>query len=256
MASLTVELVPALSDNYVYLIHDPATGASGVVDPAEAAPVEAALARAGRKLDVILNTHHHGDHTGGNAALKAAFRCPVLGPAGEVDKIPTIDRAMQEGDVVTFGSLRFFVIDTPGHTKGHVSLWCREAGVLFCGDTLFSLGCGRLLEGTFEQMWDSLLKLRTLPDETLVYCGHEYTQSNARFATTIDPGNAALAARAEEVDRLRRAGSPTIPARLGDEKATNPFLRADDPTIAQAVGLVGARPADVFTMVRRAKDNF
>jgi hydroxyacylglutathione hydrolase len=128
--------------------------------------------------------------------------------------------------------------------------------VLFCGDTLFSLGCGRVLEGTFEQMWDSLLKLRTLPDDTLIYCGHEYTQSNARFATTIDPANAALAARAAEVDRLRQAGSPTIPARLGDEKATNPFLRADDPTIAQAVGLLGARPADVFTMVRRAKDNF
>jgi len=256
MASLTVELVPALTDNYIYLIHDPATGASGVVDPADAAPVEAALARAGRRLDVILNTHHHADHTGGNAALKAAFRCPVMGPAGEADKIPMLDRTMHEGDVVAFGSLRFTVIDTPGHTKGHVSLLCREAGVLFCGDTLFSLGCGRILEGSFEQMWDSLLKLRALPDDTLVYCGHEYTQSNARFATTMEPDNAALTARAADVDRLRRAGLPTIPARLGDEKATNPFLRADEPSVARAVGLVGARPADVFAMVRRAKDNF
>lgn len=256
MASLTVELVPALTDNYVYLIHDPATGASGVIDPAEAAPVEAALARSGRRLDVILNTHHHPDHTNGNAALKAAYRCPVIGPAGETDKIPTLDRAMHEGDAVTFGSLRFLVIDTPGHTRGHVSLWCREAGVLFCGDTLFSLGCGRVLEGTFEQMWELLLKLRGLPDDTLVYCGHEYTRSNARFATTMDPENAALADRAAEVDRLREAGVPTIPARLGDEKATNPFLRADDPGMARAVGLVGARPADVFAMIRRAKDNF
>jgi len=256
MAPLTVELVPALSDNYIYLINDPETGATGVVDPAEAAPVEAALAAKGWRLTHILITHHHADHTGGNADLKAKFGCPVIGPAAEADKIPTLDRTVSEGDTIAFGSFRFAVIDTPGHTAGHIALWCAAAGVLFSGDTLFSLGCGRMLEGTYEKFWASLKKLRALPDDTLVYCGHEYTKSNARFATTIDPGNAALAARAAEVDRLREAGIPTIPARLGDEKAINPFLRADDPGIAIAVGLTGARPVDVFAMVRRAKDNF
>jgi len=256
MATLDVHLIPALADNYIYLIRDPETGVVGVVDPAEAPPVNAALDRLGWRLSWILNTHHHADHTAGNRDLKARWHAKVIGPAADRDRIPDIDIAHGDGEGFSFGRRPVTVFDVPGHTSGHIAFWFSDADALFCGDTLFALGCGRLFEGTPAQMWASLLKLRALPDGTKVYCGHEYTASNARFAVHIDPGNAALAARADEVDRLRLADRPTIPSTIGLEKATNPFLRADDPDFAAALGLPGAAPSTVFAEIRRAKDHF
>ncbi|HZH27911.1 MAG TPA: hydroxyacylglutathione hydrolase [Azospirillaceae bacterium] len=256
MTSLHIELIPALSDNYIYLLRDAGTGTVAVVDPAAAEPVEAALARHGWRLDLILNTHHHGDHVGGNADLKRRFGCPIVGPKAEAVRIPGLDRGVVEGDRVDVGGFAFEVLEVPGHTAGHIAFWCAEADALFCGDALFSLGCGRMFEGTAPQMWASLDKLRRLPDTAHIHCGHEYTQSNARFALSLDPSNLQLQARAAEVDVLRAAGRPTIPASLGWEKAVNPFLRCDDPGIQAAVGLSNADPAVVFAEVRRRKDSF
>lgn len=256
MDKLDIRLIPALTDNYIYLVRDTETGAVGVVDPAEAEPVEMALADLGWRLNVILNTHHHADHTAGNRDLKARWHATVIGPAADRDRIAGIDRAYADGEGFTFGARPVRVFDTPGHTRGHISFWFEDADALFSGDTLFSLGCGRLFEGTPAQMWDSLLKLRGLPETTRVYCGHEYTQSNARYARHIDPQNQALAARAAEVDRLRLALEPTLPSTIGLERATNPFLRADDPSLAAAMGMAGADPISVFAAIRQGKDTF
>jgi hydroxyacylglutathione hydrolase len=242
MASLEVVPVPALSDNYVWLLRDEATGTVAVVDPGEAAPVEIALAQRGWKAAVILLTHHHGDHVGGVAALKAAHGAAVIGAAADAHRLPALDRAVSPGDTVAVGESQAVVIDTPGHTRGHIAYHFAEAGVLACGDTLFSLGCGRMFEGSAEEFFATLRRLAVLPDDTLVLCGHEYTQSNARFALTAEPDNAALRARAAEVEALRAAGRPTVPVRLGAEKATNPFLRARD--------------AAAFAALRAAKDSF
>lgn len=254
--ALDVILVPALQDNYVYLLREPATGTVAVVDPAEAAPVRAALDGRGWGLDLILNTHHHGDHIGGNADLKSFYGATIVGPAAETARIPDMDRTVAEGDTVAVGAETARVLETPGHTTGHIAFAFEGARALFCGDTLFSLGCGRMFEGTPDQMWASLAKLRALPDETRLYCGHEYTEANARFARSIDPDNPALVAKAEAVAAARRAGAPTIPSVLGEEKAANPFLRADDPSLAAAVGRQGAAPAEVFAEIRRLKDRF
>lgn len=256
MAKLEVELVPALSDNYVYLIHDPETGDTAVIDPAEPDPVIEALEHKGWKLGHILNTHHHADHIGGNMVLKERFGVPIVAPASEKSRIPVIDVAVREGDTYTVGKHTARVIETPGHTTGHIAFWFETADALFCGDTLFVLGCGRMFEGTPEQFWDSLKKLRGLPDSARVYCGHEYTQSNARFAVAVDPGNDALAARAKEIDATRAAGRPTIPSLLGDEKRINPFLRADDPAMQAAVGMAGKPAHAVFAEIRKRKDSF
>jgi len=256
MAALDVVLVPALSDNYVYLLHDPDTGATAVVDPGEAEPVEAALAARGWTLSQIVNTHHHGDHIGGNAALKAKHGAQLIGPRAEAARIPGMDVTVGAGDSVEIAGHQATVYETPGHTTGHISLHVPGSHALFCGDTLFALGCGRMFEGTPAQFWASLSTLRTLPAETRIYCGHEYTQSNARFALAIDGGNAALKARAAEIDRLRAAGQPTVPSTLAQELGTNPFLRADDPAMAAAVGKAGAAPAEVFAEIRRRKDSF
>ena len=256
MAALDIVLVPALSDNYVYLLHDPDSGATAVVDPGEAAPVEAALAARGWTLTQIVNTHHHHDHTDGNAALKAKHGAQLIGPRAETARIVGMDLTVGEGDAVDVAGHRAVVYETPGHTSGHISIHIPDSNALFCGDTLFALGCGRMFEGTPPQFWTSLSTLRALPAETRVYCGHEYTQSNARFALSVDGGNAALKARAAEIDRLRAAGQPTVPSTLGEELATNPFLRADDPAMAAAVGKAGAAPAEVFAEIRRRKDAF
>ena len=253
---MDIQLIPAFSDNYVYLFKDPASEAVGIVDPGEAGPVLKALNRLGWRPTHIFNTHHHADHIGGNAELKRQFGCTIVGPAADRNRIPDLDETVGDEDTYRFGSQEVRVFATPGHTSGHISLWFPEASALFSGDTLFALGCGRLFEGTPAQMWNSLLKLRALPAETRVYCGHEYTLSNARFAVTVDPDNPALKERAADIAVLRDSGKPTIPTTLGVERATNPFLRADDPDVAAAVGLAGADPVEVFAEIRRRKDTF
>lgn len=253
---LDIRLIPVLSDNYVYLLRDGATGAVAVVDPGEAEPVAMVLDELGWRLSQILNTHHHADHVAGNEDLRRLSQAPVIGPEADRHRIPTLDQGVGEGDTVRVGSRTAKVIAVPGHTSGHIAFWFEADSALFCGDTLFSLGCGRLFEGTPAQMWDSLLKLRALPDETRLYCGHEYTAGNARFALSLDPDNPALQARAAEVERQRLAGKPTLPVTLGAEKRANPFLRADDPALAARLGMAGADPVAVFAETRRRKDTF
>ncbi len=226
--ALTVAPIPILADNYAWMLRETAGGAIAVVDPADAAPVIAALDRAGGRLDLVLLTHHHDDHIAGALEVARHFRARIAGAARDSRRLPPLDVALSEGDTVALGSQRGVVIDTDGHTRGHISYFFAGGPILFCGDTLFSLGCGRLLEGTAEEMFDSLRKLKALPDDTLVCCGHEYTQGNARFALSVDPDNAALRARADQVDAQRRAGTPTLPTRLGQERTANPFLTAAD----------------------------
>jgi hydroxyacylglutathione hydrolase len=245
-----------LSDNFGVLIHDPATGATASIDAPDAAPVEAALKQTGWKLSDILVTHHHADHTAGIAALKAKYHCRVVAPRGEASRIAGADETAGEGDIVKVGSLSARVLDTPGHTAGHIAYVFDDDKVAFVGDTLFSIGCGRVIEGTPEQMWDSLKKLRDLPDDMSFYCGHEYTQANIRFALTIEPDNAALAARSREVTKLLAEGKATLPATIGAEKAANCFLRADEPSVAAAVGLSGKPAAQVFAEIRARKNRF
>ncbi|MBL8834356.1 MAG: hydroxyacylglutathione hydrolase [Rhodospirillales bacterium] len=253
---LEIERIPCRTDNYVWLVREPQSGAVGVVDPADAEPVEARLAARGLVLTHILNTHHHGDHVGGNLALKGKWRCTIVGPRADAARIPGIDVEVGDGDAYRLGAAEARVFDVPGHTRGHIAFWFPGARALFCGDTLFALGCGRLFEGTPAQMWNSLGKLRALPDDTQVYCAHEYTQGNARFALSVDGANADLVARAKAVDAARARGEATVPSALGLEKRTNPFLRADDPGLARAMGLAGAAPEQVFAAVRGAKDRF
>ncbi len=253
---MDITILPALKDNYIHLIRDPASGAVAVVDPAEAGAVTEALSARDWRLGAILNTHHHADHIGGNHELKGRYGCPVIGARADRGRIPGLDVAVEDGSEYQFGCQTISVIATPGHTSGHLAYYFSETKALFCGDTLFSLGCGRLFEGTAAQMWASLLKLRALPADTRVYCAHEYTLANARFAHTIEPGNPALAARIEEAKRQREHGRPTIPTTLATERATNPFLRADEPGVAAALGMTGAPAAEIFAEIRRRKDHF
>ena len=255
MASI-VDVFSARSDNFGYLVHDGDTGRTAAIDAPEAAAIDAALRRTGWHLTDILITHHHADHTEAIPALKAAHGVTVTGPRDEVDKIAGLDRTVGAGDVVEVGSTRFEVLAVPGHTLGHIAFYNRADGQLFSGDALFSLGVGRMFEGTPGPMWEGLMRLHALPDDTAVYCGHEYTASNARFALHVDPGNEALRRRAAEVEALRAEGKFTIPCRLGEEKFANPFLRADQPELARAMGLDGSDPAAVFAALRKAKDSF
>ena len=222
------EPVPILADNYAWLLREQATGAVAIVDPADPKPIIAALERAGGRLDLILLTHHHADHVAGTDEVRARFGCPVVGAAADRHRLPKLDQGVREGDDVAFGNARANVIETPGHTRGQINFYFADGGVLLSGDTLFSLGCGRLIEGTAAEMFRSLGKLKALPPATLVCCGHEYTQANARFAQSVDPDNPDLAARTEQVRELRAAGKPTVPSTIGDELAANPFLRARD----------------------------
>lgn len=255
---MTVEtrLIPCRNDNYAVLVHDPADGTTLLVDAPEEAPIRKVLDETGWTLTHILITHHHIDHVEALLPLKERYGAEVHGPAAEADKIKGLDSLVRGGDRLTIGRMTAEVIDTPGHTKGHVSYHFAAQKLLFAADTLFALGCGRLLEDTPEAMWTSLLKLRALPDDTEVFCGHEYTLSNARFALTVDPDNGELKTRAKAVELMAAAGEPTVPSLLGIEKATNPFLRADAPEVAEAVGLAGADPVAVFTEVRARKDRF
>ncbi|MGF1475863.1 MAG: hydroxyacylglutathione hydrolase [Geminicoccaceae bacterium] len=252
---LEIELVPLLSDNYGYLIRDAVEDVTGFVDPAQADPVLDLLDAKGIALDWILITHYHQDHSGGVRDLIQATGCRGTGPRAEAAKVPGIDVALSDGDGFDLGAFHAQVMETPGHTAGHISYWFKDAKALFPGDTLFSLGCGRLFEGSPETMWRSLSKFAALPDEAKIYCGHEYTQANARFALSIDPDNEALRQRAEEVNRLRADGKPTLPTTLGLERETNPFLRPNDPAIRAKLRMEQASDVEVFAEIRRRKDN-
>jgi hydroxyacylglutathione hydrolase len=254
--SLIVDVFPARSDNFGYLVHDTASGRTAAIDAPEGAAIRTALLHRGWSLTDIFITHHHIDHVEAIPELKAEFGARVVGPRAEADKIAGLDALVTGGDTVSLGETVFHVYDTPGHTLGHIVFHDRDGKHLFSADALFSLGVGRMFEGTPGPMWAGVKALRELPDDTLVYCGHEYTQSNAKFALSIDPDNAALQKRADEVVALRLVGRPTIPFLLGEDKAANPFLRADDPVLARHYGLEGADPAEVFAAIRKGKDNF
>ncbi|MBC8268758.1 MAG: hydroxyacylglutathione hydrolase [Rhodospirillaceae bacterium] len=256
MPALTIEQIPVLGDNFIYLVHDSESGETAAVDPAVAGPVFDTLAARGWTLSHILNTHHHDDHTGANMELKKATGCTIIGAGVDAARIPGIDVRVSEGDSVAIGHHQGKVFDVPGHTSGHIAYWFEQDQALFSGDALFSMGCGRLFEGTAEQMWTSLLKLRALPDETMVYCAHEYTSSNADFALSVEPANPDLKRRAAEVVALREQGKPTVPSNLGEEKRVNPFLRADNDDLLQAAGLTGQDAIPAFAEIRRRKDNF
>jgi len=253
---IEIEMFPCLQDNYGYLLHDSQSEVTAAIDTPDAAAVLDTLERKAWRLTHILNTHHHGDHAGGNLELKRATNCTIVGPRADAHRIPGIDVEVGGGDRFELGGHPVEVFDTPGHTRGHIVYLLREDGVAFVGDTLFSLGCGRLFEGTAQQMWASLRKILAWPDDTLLYCAHEYTQANARFARTVEPHNAALAARIVEVDRLRAAGRPTVPTTLAQERATNPFLRPMSTDLQQTVGMVGRPLDEVFGRTRALKDAF
>lgn len=250
--TLTVRQFPCLSDNYGFLLRDEASGKTACVDTPDAGAILSELEKAGWGLDLIMNTHWHGDHAGGNAEIQKATGCTIVGPA-EVRRIAPLDREVRGGDMVELGATRFQVIETGGHTLGHVAYFDAADAIAFVGDTLFALGCGRLFEGKPDQMWASLSRLAALPDDTRVYCAHEYTASNARFALSVDQ-DPALKARAAEVFAARERGEATVPTTIGLEKATNPFLRA--PLLAAAVGKAGAPDYEAFAAVRAAKDAF
>lgn len=240
--AVEIAQLPVLSDNYIYLVHDPESRRTAVVDPAVGPPVLAEAARRGWQITDIWNTHWHPDHTGANLEIKEATGASITGPAAESGKIPGIDRTVKEGDQVTLGSVDARVIEVPAHTAGHIAYHLADDDALFCGDTLFAMGCGRLFEGTPQQMWANFEKLMALPDATQVYCAHEYTQSNGRFALTVEPENEFLAERMRSVDAAREQGLPTIPTSIGLERATNPFTRAGS--------------VEEFARRRLAKDSF
>ncbi len=226
--NMTIEIIriPVLSDNYIWLVHEAQSGETMVVDPAVADAPLAEAEKRGWKITQIWNTHWHPDHTGGNADIKAATGCTITGPAAESDRIPTLDLQVAGGDIVRLGKVEAQVMDVPAHTSGHIAFYLPSESAAFVGDTLFAMGCGRLFEGTAAQMYDNMRKLEALPDETAVYCAHEYTQSNGRFALTVEPYNADLIARMAKVNKMRLCGEPTVPTSIGAEKATNPFMRA------------------------------
>ncbi|CAN7296264.1 hydroxyacylglutathione hydrolase [Ensifer sp. ENS07] len=256
MAALELDLFLCRTDNFGVLIHDPESGLTASIDAPEEPPILEALERRGWTLTHILTTHHHGDHVAANDALKARFGAIIIGPFNEAAKIPGLDKTVRHGERFEFAGRNVEVIETPGHTAGHICFHFPQDKLLFAADTLFALGCGRLFEGTPATMWQSLSRLMALPDDTTVYFGHEYTLSNARFAVTVDPDNAELKARAAEIEEIRCDGGFTAPTTIGLEKRTNPFLRAADPGIRAHLGLRDADDAAVFAEIRKRKDNF
>lgn len=255
MTGLETYQFPCRGDNYGVLLHDAASGQTASIDAPDAAAVERALNQKGWRLTHIFTTHHHADHTEGNTALKAAHGCQIYGPRDEAQKIPGLDHSIGGGDTFRFGDYDVHVLATPGHTLGHVSYYIPKARLAFVGDTMFAMGCGRVFEGDARMMWVSLTRLRGLPKDTVVYCGHEYTEANARFAITIEPENTALQTRLREVQALRRDNKPTLPTTIAAELATNPFLRACEPELKAAIGMREAEDWQVFAEVRKRKDN-
>ncbi len=262
MAALEILQFPCWNDNYGVLLHDAEAGVTASIDAPEESAVREALREAGLKLTDIFTTHHHHDHVGGHTGLKRETGCKIYGPAQEASLIPGIDVEVRGGDRIPFGSFEVQVLETPGHTRGAITYYIPAAlasgqGIAFTGDTMFSMGCGRLFEGTAAQMWHSLEKIAALPASTLIYCGHEYTQSNIRFALSVEPGNEALLKRKAEVDELRSQDKATLPVPLATELETNPFLRVNSPAIRESLGLdAGTPPGKVFEELRRRKDTF
>jgi hydroxyacylglutathione hydrolase len=256
VSDLQIAQFACLSDNYGFLLHDPDAGLTAAIDTPDADAIEAELGARGWRLTHILNTHHHFDHAGGNLILKERTDCLIVGPRADAARIPGIDLGVGEGDLVPFGDRRIEVYETPGHTRGHIVYFVPEARAAFVGDTLFAMGCGRLFEGSPGQMWGSLQKILRWPDDTRIYCAHEYTLTNARFAITVEPDNATLASRLGEVEALRREGTPTVPTTLAIERETNPFLRPTSPGIRAALDLAEADEVSVFARVRALKDRF
>lgn len=254
-ASLEFYQFPCRSDNYGVLVHAPDTGETASIDAPDAAAVDEALTTQGWKLSHIFTTHHHADHTGGNAELKAKHGATIYGPRGEADKIPGLDQAFGENDSFEFSGHEVRVFETPGHTRGHIMYWLPDSDVAFVGDTLFALGCGRIFEGDFADMYASLEKIKKLPEQTVIYCGHEYTQANAAFSMTVDPTNPALLQRVKLIGALRADGKPTLPTTLDVELETNPFLRPNDPDIRRVLGMENATDLEVFTEIRERKNN-
>lgn len=254
--SLTVHQFPCLDDNYGYLVHVDGTGVTAAIDTPDADAIAAELDRKGWTLTHILNTHWHPDHAGGNRALQERYGAIVVAPVDPEQRIAEVDLAVGQGDTIDLGGMKADVLAVPGHTTDHIAYWLPEAGVAFVGDTLFALGCGRLFEGTPDQMWTSLAKLTALPADTIVYCAHEYTAANARFAITVEPENADLVARVAEIGRLRARGEPTVPTTIDLELRTNPFLRADSPAIRARLEMAEASDVAVFAEVRARKDSF
>jgi hydroxyacylglutathione hydrolase len=254
MAEIEIHQFPCLSDNYGVLIRDAEAGVVASIDAPDAATVKTALADKGWRLTHILTTHHHADHTDGNLSLKEETKCTIIGPRGEAAKIPGLDKAVGEGDSFAFGGLQVHVFDTPGHTAGHITYSIPAAGLAFAGDTLFAMGCGRVIEGTPQMMWASLQKIAAFPPATQVYCGHEYTLANAKFALTIEPENQALQKRYKKVEALRAADKPTLPTRVDIELETNPFLRPHSRAIQERLGMIGAPDWKIFAEIRERKN--
>ena len=253
---LEVHQFPCLSDNYGYLLHDPDSGETACIDTPDAEAYLREAAAKGWQITQIWNTHWHPDHAGGNEAIKAATGCTVIASAAEADKTAGIDRAVGQDDVVKLGNWEAQVLDVGGHTNGHIAYHLPAAKIAFVGDAVFALGCGRMFEGTAPQFWDSLMRVKALPPETLLYCAHEYTESNARFALSVEPGNRALQQRAAVVANLRKEGKMTCPTTIGEEIKTNPFLRCDSPEIRRNLKMESATDAEVFAELRTRKDNF
>lgn len=254
---LEIIQLPALVDNYIYLLHEPISGDTAVVDPAVAEPVNILLDQKQWRLKYILNTHHHADHVGGNITLKQQTGCQIIASSADRRRIPGIDIEVNEGDSIHLGSQTFYVVSTPGHTLGHIVYFCPDSELLFCGDTLFSLGCGRLFEGSAEQMWLSLKKLKALPSNTKMYCAHEYTLANGRFAQTLEPENPRLLQRIQEVERLRESNQSSLPSTIGQELATNPFFREESADLRKHIGMTESNtPLEVFALIREMKDHF
>lgn len=254
MTQPEIHQFPCLKDNYGVLVHDREGGVTLAIDAPDGAAVLAALDERGWDLTHILVTHHHADHIAGIPAVRAKTSCKVIGPKGEAARVPGLDQLVGEPDVLSLGSLKIAVLDTPGHTLGHVTYWIEQARVAFVGDTLFAMGCGRVLEGTPQMMWGSLSKIAALPRETSIYCGHEYTVSNAKFGLQIEPDNARLAARLAEAEAARAEGRATLPTRIDLELETNVFLRVDQPSIRKTTGLVNAEDWKVFADLRERKN--
>ncbi len=253
---LEINIIDAFSDNYIYLIRNETKNITSVVDPGESTPVIKFLKNRGWHLDEIVNTHHHHDHIGGNSKLLEIYKSKLIGPIYNKNRVSNIDVLVSDNDLINVAGVKTKVIHTPGHTLDHVCFYMKDQKCLFSGDTIFYLGCGRVFEGTMDQMWSSLLKLRSLPNDTLVYCGHEYTSSNARFAKYIDPYNQLLEVAITEIKNKRERGLPTIPFELGKEKKINPFLRADDKKLIDGINIKTNNPNEAFSAMRLKKDNF